>query len=118
MTDSIRFIELGEPVFDPDTGETTTPETTVIETKCQIVPTSIADRVVEVAEAPLTLKLYKIYVPRDVDSIKEGHLGEVLTSSDPALPGARLFVKDVVFETHQASRRVIGEYRHQDQEGS
>lgn len=116
MTDRIRFIALGEPEFDAETGETTVPETDVIETKCQIVPTSISDRVVEVAEAPLTLKLYKIYVPRDVTSIREGHLGEVVSSSDPALPGQRLFVKDVMFETHQASRRVVAEYRHQDQE--
>ena len=119
MRDTIRFVELGEPVFDPETGEYATPETEVYEGKCQIVPASLSDRVVVIGETPTTLKLYKVYVPRSVTEVKEGHIGEVVSSLDPALVAARLFVKDVLFETHQPTRRIIGEYRHDDQiEGS
>jgi hypothetical protein len=118
MLDTIRFYATGEPVFDPETGEYEVSETDVYEGKCQIVPAAISDRVVVIGETPTTLKLYKVYVPRSVTTIQEGHGGEVLASQDPALVGKRLFVKDVLFETHQPTRRVVAEYRHEDQEGS
>lgn len=120
MVDTIRFVELGEPVLDEDTGEYETDETTVYEGKCQIVPAQrAADRATVIAETPTVLKLYTCYVPRSVTTVREGHVGEVLASSDPMLVGARLFVKDALFETHQPTRRLVTEYRHEDQsEGS
>lgn len=119
MVDTIRFVELGEPVLDEDTGEYETPETEVYEGKCQIVPASLTERFVVIGETPTTLKLYKVYLPRTITAVKEGHIGEVVASLDPALVGARLFVKDALFETHQPTRRLVTEYRHEDQtEGS
>lgn len=119
MKDTIRFFELGEPVLDEDTGDYEVEETDVYEGKCQIVPASLSDRFVVIGETPTTLKLYKVYLPRVVTAVREGHIGEVVASLDPALIGARLFVKDALFETHQPTRRLVTEYRHEDQpEGS
>lgn len=103
----------GEPVYDPETNSYQTPDRTVIyEGRCRVVATAMGERIVEHAGGPITLATYRVYVPRDVDGVREGHQLEVTSSTDPALEGRTLHIADVLFSTHQPARRLVATYQH------
>jgi hypothetical protein len=77
---------------------------------CRVKVQATADRVVEAAERPVSLRTYDVSVPITVTDV---HVDDVLriTASvlDQALVGLRLRVVDVAKGTHLTARRLVCE---------
>lgn len=119
MTDACRITTASSsaPEFNDETGRYERGAPVEVYTgKCRLVPLSVGESVRsrEVGERQLVMKTYTLYLPRDAEGFKEGDDVEITGSSDPLLQDVHLYVKDFLFETHQPTRRLIVEYRHED----
>ncbi len=101
----------GDPVFDPTSGQYTTPPAdTLYSGSCQATPTGGA-RVVEFGEGPTTLKTYDVGLDGPVDGIPVGAEVRFTSSPDPDLATATLVVLEVLKTDTVTNRRLIAEHQ-------
>jgi hypothetical protein len=91
--------------FDTDTNQVgTTPHPAYATVACRIQALAGEARVVATADDEETSADYLIAVPRSVHEVREGHLGKVTDTGDPALDGRTLAVVQVARGTHRFER--------------
>jgi hypothetical protein len=91
--------------FDTETQQTgLTPHAAYATVACRIQALAGEARVVATADDEETSADYLIAVPRSVHQVREGHLGKVTDTGDPALDGRTLSVVQVARGTHRFER--------------
>ncbi|MDQ0679080.1 hypothetical protein QFZ30_002462 [Arthrobacter pascens] len=80
MVDTCRITSVGTPVTDPDTGNVTTPRTTVYEGKCKVQSKDSAVSSPEAGGATFTVVSRQVHIPANAAEILDGHEVEILTS--------------------------------------
>ncbi|MFC5268463.1 DUF6093 family protein [Kribbella qitaiheensis] len=94
-TATITFKRLsGAPVFDPETGTTTQPMTTVYSGTCRIQALT-DDRVVEAGAQNISLRRYRVSLEVEAIDLQVDDVGTVDTADDPSFVGRGLRVTSV-----------------------
>lgn len=119
MVDECSIVLPGKPTFDDETGLYSDPEpASIYEGRCTVRPSQgLSQRVVESGGKLVTLKVYDVILPRAAVGVAEGQAVDITASTDPALVGVRMWVREAIFATEPTTRRVIAEYQHTAQEG-
>lgn len=102
----------GAPVFDKETGTySQTAGELVYEGPCRVrvAGQGRGDVVVQAGEEPITLRTYDVTLPWDATGIEVDHVLAVTESSDSALVGRPLRVRDVRFGSWDLGRRLVVE---------
>lgn len=117
MRDTLLIEELGEPVFDPGTGTTTRPVTTIYAGKGR-VQSALTPEPSEIAADLVVIQRFDCSVPLTVQGIKVGHRITVTSSfdagQDPALIGLPLIIRSVGHGTWTTSRRFAATEQQQE----
>jgi hypothetical protein len=110
MRDTVRIDELGEPVFNPETGATTRTVTQVYSGKGR-VQSDLAPEPDDIAADAVIIQRFKCAVPLSVQGIKVGHRVTVIDSfdagQDPELIGTPLTIRSIGHGTWVTSRRFL-----------
>lgn len=80
MVDTCRITSPGTPVTDPDTGNVTTPRTTVYEGRCKVQSKDSAVSSPEAGGATFTVVSRQVHIPANAANVKDGYEVEILTS--------------------------------------
>lgn len=105
--------QLGEPVFNPDTGRYDTPPPVgVYAGMCRVKPAYAASET-QAGEQEIVLRRYTIVLPYGGDPIAVDDTVTVTTSDDAWLVGRPLIVSAVELATAATARRITA----RDQEG-
>lgn len=117
MQDFLLIEELGEPVFDPNTGATTRTVTTVYSGVGRVQSERVPEPV-DLAADTVIVQRFLCSVPLTAEGIKVGHRVTVIGSSDPrqdpALIGAPLTVRSIGHGTWTTSRRFTATEQQQE----
>ncbi len=80
MVDTCRITTLGAPVTDPNTGNVTTPRTTVYEGKCKVQSKATEAASTEAGGATFTVVSRQVHIPANAAEILDGHEVEITAS--------------------------------------
>lgn len=99
-----------DPTFDADTGgySTDAAGAQVYSGPCAIAPTQGSDRVVLVADEPVTLRTFVLRLPWDATGLAVDQIA-TLTTDDPHMTGRTVRVIDVQGRTTDLERILITE---------
>ena len=110
MVDRCRItVPAGDPVFDPETGEYSTPDETVVyEGRCEVQASDgLGESTPQFGDAAVTTYRFTVKVPISVTGLAEGQDGEILSSRwDPDLPGTQFIIRAWHGKSHATSRRL------------
>lgn len=111
LRDRCTITRLGQPTFDPTTGQYTPSESTVAaDLPCHMAPFTGARTLDEVFGGEIVVtRNYSLKLPWDAPEIRREDVVTMTVSEDPGLVGRVFRVDQVDGETHQMSRRVICE---------
>lgn len=99
----------GEGTFDPETGQVTDPQPVeVYDGPCQVLPTG-ADRVVDFAEQPTSLRQYDVTLTGLAEDVRVEDTVTVASTADSRLDGMTLRVLDVKKSSLPTNRRLACE---------
>jgi hypothetical protein len=118
MLAAVRAVHTGAMIARP-TGETvvsddgltvtTAPPAVRYAGPCRVMPFADGARVREVADRPVTLRVYRVFVPWDAGPVEVDDVVDVTDSQDPDLPGRVLRVMDSPGATLEAERALLCE---------
>lgn len=97
----------GDPVFDPNTGTYTDPETTIYSGPVGLRPQGTEARIVEYGGQAVTLRTYDVELPADTDVRRGDELTVTASPLDADLVGRTLTVIDVLYDDRQVVRRAV-----------
>lgn len=113
MSDKVKITRAGtgDPVFNPGTGGNVDPAPQVLYASqaCRIGPWGGQGNVVQAGEQPVSLRIYNITLPIEIDDLEVNDMLEVLSSHDSYLVGKKLRVEDVKGVFHGIQRRLTAE---------
>jgi hypothetical protein len=100
----------GEGTFDADGNWTPGGSAVATDVPCRIRPSlsSRSTRTVDVGGVQITLSMYDLKVPHDLDA-REGDVFEPTVSRDASLIGRHLVVREVVFDEWVVTRVLVCE---------
>jgi hypothetical protein len=100
----------GQPTVSGD-GLTVTPAPALTRYagRCRVVPFADAARVREVAERPVTFRIYRVFLPWDATPVEVDDIVTITRSADPDLDGRALRVMDVPATSLEAERVLLCE---------
>jgi hypothetical protein len=110
MSDTVKITRAGEPTVNETTGQETYPTPTTLHNtqQCRIGPWG-GQNVVQAGEQPVSLRIYNVTLPIEIDDLQVNDSIEVLTSQDSYLVGKTLRVEDIKGVFHGVQRRVTAE---------
>jgi hypothetical protein len=109
MVDACRITRASsDRVFNPNTGEyTTPPPATIYEGPCLVREMSVQDGRALIGERIVTVKLYNAYLPLSVAAVRKDDAFVVTKSSDPQLVDRPLEVESFAVSSRPKARRLV-----------
>jgi hypothetical protein len=104
MVDTCTIATPSTTEFD-DGSYTDTPGEAVYSGRCRIRPIG-SDQVVQAGEAPVSLRLFDVWLPYDTVGVEKDHLLTVTVSDDPYMVGRVFRVTDVQGGSDGAHRKL------------
>lgn len=111
MTDECTVGRLqGEPIVSDDGLTVTVPAPLVrYSGPCRVAPFADAARVRDVAERPVTFRIYRVFLPWDATPVEVDDVVTITRSTDPDLASRPLRVMDVPATTLETERVLLCE---------
>lgn len=110
MPDTIAFVDERAPEFNEADGTYRDLDSvSTYDGPCRIEPRPTAERVVEIAGVPVSLRTYDIYLPADVTTVQLGHIGTPAATRSAWLAARRLRVVDVTGSSLEGERHLVCE---------